>query len=251
MPVPNHDHVDSAHTAQVPIVRLDIFAVPTLHIAGALMRMGLHRITLRRSRNIRFWKLLGTGSGKTFTVRDADPHQWAILTVWNSRSEAEEFSRSSVMNSWLRISDTHATFHMVALSAHGKWAGQTPFGEPVATPVGSSLIAVITRARIKVRWWPEFWRSVPAVSADLHKSAGLLASVGIGEAPLGLQGTFSLWRDNRSVTEFATGRPEHNRVIQRTHETQWYAEELFARFIVVEMTGNLSGTDLDSLLAQR
>jgi hypothetical protein len=88
-----------------------------------------------------------------------------------------------------------------------------------------------------------FWRAVPAVSAELHRSPGLLAAIGIGEAPLGLQGTFSLWSSAHALRDFAHRGPAHRDAVRRTAEEGWYAEELFARFAVVGSHGTLDGRD--------
>ncbi|MEI6404285.1 MAG: monooxygenase [Actinomycetes bacterium] len=217
-------------------VALDIFHVPTSKIPNALFRMGLHRMNLRRIPELKFWKLLGTGSGRTFTMRDADLHHWAILTVWNTQDSADNFASHDVVQSWNAIATEHARIVLLPISSKGTWASQKPFGDPTPRKV-ETRVAALTRASIKVRWWREFWRSVPAVSADLNSTDGLLMSIGIGEAPVGLQGTFSVWRDNDSITQFATRQSPHQKVISRTHETGWYAEELFARFEVVSMSG--------------
>ncbi len=42
----------------------------------ALLRMGYERLSLRSVPGLRFAKLLGTGDGRTFTLRDADPRHW-------------------------------------------------------------------------------------------------------------------------------------------------------------------------------
>ncbi len=202
--------------------------------------MGLDRRHLKSAPDLCFWKLLGTGSGKTFTMRDADIHHWAILTVWPTETSAAEFGSSSVLKRWLRISTEHARVVMNPLSSKGTWASCTPFGDPTPRKV-TTKVAALTRASIKVRWWREFWRSVPPVSDDLNASDGLLLSLGIGEAPVGLQGTFSIWKDNESITQFATRQRAHQLVIAKTHETGWYAEELFARFEVLSITGTYNG----------
>jgi hypothetical protein len=88
-----------------------------------------------------------------------------------------------------------------------------------------------------------FWRSVPPVSADLHRSAGLRFAVGVGEAPVGLQGTFSIWRSGRDLTEFAHRRAPHVEAVRRTAELGWYSEELFARFAVVATEGTFLGRE--------
>ena len=94
--------------------------------------------------------------------------------------------------------------------------------------------------------WPRRSGEPYRRSADrLSTSAGLVASLGIGEAPVGLQGTFSLWESSSALSEFAYGSEEHQRAIKDTRRIGWYAEELFARFAVVEARGTLRGRGID------
>ncbi len=102
-------------------------------------------------------------------------------------------------------------------------------------------MAAITRARIAARKAVIFWRAVPPVSADLRNSAGLRLAIGIGEAPVGLQGTFSLWDSAAAMREFSYRRAPHLEAIRRARIERWYAEELFARFAVLETVGTFSG----------
>jgi hypothetical protein len=102
-------------------------------------------------------------------------------------------------------------------------------------------VAAVTRARIAPRRLVTFWRAVPPVSADLRASDGLRLAVGIGEAPVGLQGTFSLWDSPAALTAFAYQRSPHVEAVRRTAELGWYAEELFARFAVLDVDGTLAG----------
>ncbi|MEI2717802.1 MAG: hypothetical protein V9E98_12585, partial [Candidatus Nanopelagicales bacterium] len=55
---------------------------------------------------------------------------------------------------------------------------------------------------------------------------------------IGLQGTFSVWRDAAALRSFAYESPEHVAVIEQTRSTGWYSEELFARFAVVDVSGD-------------
>ena len=228
------------------VVVLDIWHVPTRHIPRAFFNMGLHRRHLKRTAGLQFWKLLGTGSGRTFTMRDADPHRWGLLTVWPSNVDRATFASSHIMKSWTAIADEHAQLVLAPMSSKGTWARQQPFGNRAPTR-WDGVTAALTRARIKPRWWISFWRSVPPVSRDLHQTPGLLASLGIGEAPVGLQGTFSIWQSNDAITQFASRQEPHQAVVERTHRTQWYAEELFARFQVLEMTGMLDQVNLSTV----
>lgn len=208
--------------------------------------MARQRLSMRKLPGLTFYKLMGTGSGKTFTVRDADVHHWCVLSVWKTQTEASAYAISKPATQWAKIAISQAHLELEPLSAKGTWAKQTPFGNP--TPEKwDGLTAALTRASIKPRWWREFWRSVPPVSQDLNASAGLITSLGIGEAPIGLQGTFSIWESNESITAFSSKQKPHADVIARTHETGWYSEELFARFKVINMSGHFAGLDFSKL----
>jgi hypothetical protein len=204
--------------------------------------MATSRPGLRGTAGLRFAKLLGTGDGRTFTARDADPLHWGLLTVWDDEAAAARFSAGAhrAVDSWRRIASEELTVRMSPVASRGTWARETPFGQPVPRrPDGP--VASITRARIAPRKTLTFWRAVPAVSADLHTVPGLRLAVGIGEAPIGLQGTFSLWRDSDALNEFAHRRQPHRDVVCRTPLEDWYVEELFARFEVLAVDGTFAG----------
>jgi len=213
------------------------------------MRMGLNRWQLRRVPGLQFWKLLGTGTGDTFTVRDADSHHWALLTVWQSAAEAAEFEKSSVVRSWQSIARTSGRLELSPVSSRGTWGGVTPFfaTKPSMT---AAPIAVITRARVKPRYWWRFNRAVPPVSQDLYNRDGVLLRFGIGEAPVGLQGTFSIWRDSEAINNFAYRSAAHTKVVADTETFNWYSEELFARFFVVAAAGTIKGANISAWVAR-
>jgi hypothetical protein len=79
------------------------------------------------------------------------------------------------------------------------------------------------------------------VSDELARSEGLRLRLGIGEAPVGLQGTFSIWRSQADLLAFAYRGEAHQQVVRRTRERGWYAEELFARFAVLDLAGTYQG----------
>ena len=208
--------------------------------------MATDRRGLRATPGLRFAKLLGTGGGRTFTPRDADPLHWGFLAVWDDATSADAFAGHRLHRGWNALARERLDVRMVPLSSRGRWAGREPFGTPLPdgeAPVGP--IAAITRARLRWRRARAFWRASPAVAADLHTGAGPLLAIGIGEAPIGLQGTFSLWRSAAELTEFAYRRAPHAAAIRRTPDEGWYAEELFARLRVITMTGTYRGRRLE------
>lgn len=226
-----------------PFVRLDVWGVSGSSVLGSFLRMGTQRRGVRAVPGLTFAKLLGTGSGETFTMRDADASHWALLSAWVNSASAQAFDSHRVMRTWQRASDEHLRITMEPLVSRGQWSGREPFAVP-DTKAGPGAVAAITRARIKPRLWPRFWSSVPPVSLDLRSDPGVLFTLGIGEAPVGLQGTFSIWRNAKAISDFAYRRPAHAEVVRRTHELNWYAEEMFTRFQVRSVTGTYNGQDV-------
>jgi hypothetical protein len=137
---------------------------------------------------------------------------------------------------WDRLAEARATVDLEPLTSRGTWSGRTPFD---ASNAGSDgMVLALTRARLRPTRAISFWRAIPPVTRDLAAAPGLLARFGIGEAPIGWQGTVSVWRDAADLTRFAYRQPEHRAVIARTPAARWYAEELFARFAVRGIAGD-------------
>jgi hypothetical protein len=205
-------------------VTLHVWRVPPRLVPAAMLRLGLGR---RRPAGVRFAKFLGTGTGVTFGPGDADLTRYAAVTV---SDQAVRFA------GWDRLATAAARVDLEPLSSRGRWSGVEPFGNPAKKADG--MVLVLTRARLRPTRALRFWRAVPAVAAELATAPGLLARFGVGEAPIGWQGTVSVWRDATDLTRFAYRQPEHRAVIARTPADRWYAEELFARFAVRGLTGD-------------
>jgi hypothetical protein len=225
---------------QPAVVSLHIWGVPSRHVPTAVTHMARHRRAARTLPGVQFAKLLGTGTGRTFTPRDADPHHWGVLLCWSDEQGPQRLARSRIARDWDRIADESATWIMRPLSSRGLWAGQKPFGEP-APSRWDGPVAAVTRGRIKPRMWRTFWSSVPPVALDVHDGGGLTFAMGIGEAPVGLQGTFSTWSDGAALSDFAHRRSPHQQVIAQTVQLDWYSEELFARFALLSAEGTVAG----------
>jgi hypothetical protein len=206
-------------------------------VGFALLRMALDRGALRRFSGVRFAKMLGTGKGETFTPRDADATRWGALTVIDS-SKLEALDSSKIVKRWRKNSDGEVRYLVDPISSHGLWAKVNPFD--YLKSVSDGEVVAITRARIKWAQNVRFWKAVPPVTSSLHSSPGLINTIGIGEAPIGLQGTFSHWRSGADLRNFAYKGAAHQEAIAATERHAWYAEELFARFAVREIRGSLS-----------
>ena len=211
--------------------------IKRIDIPFALFRMAIDRTFLRRTKGVTFAKMLGCGKGETFTPTDADPTRWGCLVVI-PENQLAELDDSSTIRAWRKKSVSEFRVLLDPIASTGMWSKQKPF-EPSAPANFQGQVVAITRARIKASQTMRFFKSVPPVTASLHSSPGLISTIGIGEAPIGLQGTFSLWESMQAIKDFAYKGAAHQKAIAQTSEFDWYAEELFARFAVREIRGKI------------
>lgn len=211
--------------------------ITRFNIPFALFRMAIDRTLLRRTNGVTFAKMLGCGKGETFTPTDADPSRWGCLVVI-PENQLAGLDSSSTIRAWRKSCVSEFRVVLDPIAATGMWSKHKPF-EPSASANYDGQVVAITRARIKASQTMRFFKSVPPVTASLHSSPGLISTIGIGEAPIGLQGTFSLWESMQAIKDFAYKGAAHRQAIAQTTEFDWYAEELFARFAVREIRGTI------------
>ena len=227
-----------------PLATLHLFGVHGTGVARAVGRMALDRLLLPGTEGLRFHKLLGTGDGRTFTVRDADPHRWGLFCVWDGAEHVTRFEdRSRAYRGWSSIADETWRADLAPLRWKGAWSRRDPFeGLVPATPgPGDAPVAALTRARIRPSRWRSFWSAVPQVAVAAGEAPGRRFAIGIGEAPVGLQATFSVWDSADALERFAYRGEAHRDVIRRTHTSGWYAEEMFVRFSITSTSGTVDG----------
>jgi hypothetical protein len=212
------------------------------HASAAFGHLGLDRRLLRHTPGLVFWRLLGTGSGRD-TGPGADLRRTALFAVWHDEAALDEFlGASPVAGRWQRAHERY-TVRLRGLGGHGTWRGVDVLGAIERAVEGTGPVAAVTRADVRLRHWRTFARAGEPVNAELQGAGGLLAVVGVGEAPVGRQGTFSLWRSAKDLAAFAYRMPEHAAVVRRTRIERWYGEELFARFHPYASDGTWDGHD--------
>jgi hypothetical protein len=189
-----------------------------------------------------FWRLLGTGRGRD-TGLGIDPLRTAVFAVWEDDGALERFlAHSPVAGRWADAEEAY-TVRLRTLGGHGTWRGCDIAGEVARAAPGPGPVAVLTRATVHLRSWKPFMAAGHRVSAEVASAPGLLAVVGVGEAPVGRQATFSLWRDVTDARAFAYSAPRHVEAVRRTRIDGWYGEQLFARFRPYGSVGTWDGVD--------
>ncbi|GAB5564403.1 MAG: hypothetical protein Wins2KO_14660 [Winogradskyella sp.] len=203
----------------------------------ALGRMGRPPLLKSTIEGLSFWKALGSGSGNGFSIWP-DFSTFGLLTVFNSEHDAKAFLASHIMDEYTKDSENFSHLLMHTVKAHGEWSNQSPF-ESSATFDQSKPLAVITRATIKPKLAYKFWKYVPSVSKSMDGHKGLIYSKGIGEWPILMQATFSLWQKGEDMMAYAYKNQKHADMVKKTRELGWYSEELFSRFHPFEIQGDL------------
>jgi hypothetical protein len=208
----------------------------------AMARLGTDRRHLRHAGGLVFWRLLGSGRGRD-TGFGIDPLRTAVFAVWEDDAALDEFlDRSPMARRWTRAEEAY-TVRLRGLGGHGTWRGCDVVGELAPAAPGPGPVAVLTRATVRLRSWRPFVAAGHAVSTEVGSAPGLLAVLGMGEAPLGRQATFSLWRDVTDARAFAYAAPRHVDAVRRTRLDGWYGEQLFARLRPYGSVGTWDGID--------
>jgi hypothetical protein len=225
----------------VPVIAS--FHLTTVRRAAApigLARLGTDRLRLGRVDGVRFWRLLGTGRGSD-TGPGVDLRRTARFALWDDEAALDRFLVSRLA----RHAGTEEQYvvRMTAIGGHGRWNGFDVVGAFEPSTPSNGPIAVVTRARVHPKHWRTFAAASRPVSRELQGARGLLAVCGIGEAPVGRQATFSMWRSPDDARNYAYGAELHRAVMSRTRAEGWYGEELFATFAIVGATGTWGGRD--------
>lgn len=204
-----------------------------------LGQMGAARLSLMRMPDVGFWKLCGSGTGEGFTPRP-NTAVWAILATWpDAKTARAQIATAPVFRRWQAHASESWTILLEPTSTRGKWSGKEPFTATASTPSGP--IVALTRATMRTSTFLRFWRRVPDISAAIGQDPNVIFKIGIGEMPLLHQATFSIWPDAASMAQFARGNGPHGRAIQAVRAENWFAEELYARFRILDDWGSWGG----------
>jgi spheroidene monooxygenase len=224
----------------IQTVSLSLFRFATLPARlWVFGQMGAARLSLARLPEIGFWKLCGSGTGQGFTPKP-NLGVWAILATWPDPETARKaMAEAPVYRRWRAHAAEDWTILMEPTSARGLWSGVAPF-TPTAAPNTGRVVA-LTRASMRLRSFLRFWRRVPDISAVIGQDPNVIFKIGIGEVPLLHQITFSIWPDTASMAHFARGNGPHGRAIAAVREEDWFAEELYARFRILDDWGTWEG----------
>jgi spheroidene monooxygenase len=192
---------------------------------------------LRGVPGLRFAKALGSGHGGGFGLRPSLSRQ-GLFAVFDAQAAADAFVASAVIESYRAHAEELCLLKLRAISCRGRWGGQT-IGVQAAAAAGGA-VASLTRASIRPHKARRFWAHSPSAEEALRRADGCLLAVGLGEAPLLRQATFSLWRDQAAMDVYARGGA-HGQAIRGALREGWFSESMFVRFAPLSISGRWQG----------
>jgi spheroidene monooxygenase len=228
----------------VVVILLVDFA--TQHRGWGWLRLVQGTTLFREVPGLLFVKVMGSGHGGGFGLRPSSSHQ-GLICMFASQSEAEAFMRGTEVQAYVSRAREHWLGLMAVTSIRGQWDqqswGLTPVGS-VDVPDGAP-VAALTRGTIRAAKAVSFWRYAPPAQVDLGHADGCQLAMGLGEAPLVRQCTFSVWDSTESMVAYAH-QGAHKVAIAAAVKHDYFSESMFARMRVLAMYGNWRGRQFGS-----
>ncbi len=210
------------------------------HWAWGWRRIAFSRWRPPPARGLRFIKTLGSGRDGGFGLLPSPSHQ-GLFCLFDDDASANEFIASSpVVDQYRAFADDCLLLTLRPSSSRGTWDGVAIAPGP-PMPAGAP-VAALTRASIRPAAAVSFWRHAPAAQAGLAGAPGCALAIGLGEAPLLRQATFSLWQDAAAMDAYArTGA--HQQAIRAAWQHRLFSESMFVRFAPISLQGRWKGRD--------
>ena len=214
-------------------------------LAWGFMRLVLGDRPLRHTPGLVFSRLMGSGQEGGFVLRPGLDHH-GLFMLFDEEAAADRFiEHSSVLAGYRVHARECCVLKMRATSCRGTWSGRSI--RPTRAAPGQGPVAALTRGSVRLsRLWP-FWRHSPATQASVAHAPGCELAMGLGEAPLLRQATFSLWRDQAAMDAYARSGP-HLQAIQAASQGRHLSESMFVRFVPIAIQGTWKGRRFDHLM---
>jgi hypothetical protein len=211
-------------------------------VAWGLSRLVRGERALGEVPGLRFARVLGSGRDGGFGLKPGLDHQ-GLMCFFDDEDSARAFAEeAAVMRAYRDHADEMLLALLRATSCRGSWSGASL--TVTAQPQADAPMAALTRASIRLRHATAFWQHAPATHDGIARAEGCRLAVGLGEAPLLRQATFSLW-DNAQAMDAYARSGAHLAAIQGAYQQGWFSESMFVRFAPIEISGEWHGKRYD------
>jgi quinol monooxygenase YgiN len=224
--------------------RDDVIVLLLAELAPGALLWGWSRIVLRSwplraVPGLRFSRALGSGQRGGFGLKPSLSRQ-GLFAVFDGEAAADAFLAGNDVEAYRAHASELCVVKLRAISCRGSWGGQRVGVSAQAVP--GAPVASLTRASIKPLKALRFWSRSPPAEAALERTQGCLLAMGLGEAPLLRQATFSVWENQAAMDAYArTGA--HQEAIRASVQGDFFSESMFVRFVPLQIRGRWKGRD--------
>lgn len=230
--------------APAPLLRDDVVVLLLAVFAPGRRPWGWWRFVLGRRpfaplAGLRFSKILGSGFEGGFGLKPSvDRH--GLFLVFDGEAGADAMLGSDLVRAYRDHAHELLTAKLRATSSKGSWDG---FRIGIsAEPPAAGAMAALTRASIRPSRVHRFWPLAPGSQTSLEAAAGCRLAVGLGEAPVLRQATFSIWDSVPAMDAYARSGA-HQKAIQDAYAGNFFSESMFVRFAPLAIAGRWKGVD--------
>ena len=242
------DPVTMAVSGVVVVLLVDFLRA---HQGWGWMRLVQGAAAFKDTPGLLFTKVMGSGHEGGFVLRPSATHQ-GLVCMFENAEQADQFIDSAAVKAYAERAKSIFVSALAVTSARGSWDGRawdaTPperLGKYLDMDTQAAGMAALTRASIRPAKAVAFWRYAPAAQDDLKNAPGCELAMGLGEAPLVRQCTFSVWKDTPSMVDYAhTGA--HQQAIAAAYKNDFFSESMFVRMRVLLRQGQWSGVMSDA-----
>jgi len=233
---------DARNAPPRSLQRDDVIVLLLAELAPGALLWGWSRIVLRdwplrAVPGLRFAKALGSGQRGGFGLKPSLSRQ-GLFAVFEHEDAADAFLAGPTVQAYRAHAGELCLVKLRATSCRGSWGGQA-IG--VSAKVDPGLpVAALTRASIRPLKALRFWSRSPPAEAALERAEGCLLAMGLGEAPLLRQATFSVWESQAAMDAYARSGA-HQEAIRASLQGDWFSESMFVRFVPLQITGCWKG----------
>lgn len=208
------------------------------HWPWSWSRLAFSRWFPDQAPGLKFIKTLGSGRGGGFGLAPSASYQ-GVFCLFDELEQAQAFEAdAALVNRYRMRSDECLSLILQPANARGAWDGVSLQAGPAIEP--DAPLAALTRASIRPSAAAAFWRYAPAAQAGLVDAEGCELAIGLGEAPLLRQATFSLWKNAAAMDAYArTGA--HEQAIRAAWRHSFFSESMFVRFAPLSLRGTWNG----------
>lgn len=222
--------------------RDDVAVLLLAELAPGALLWGWSRIVLRGGplravQGLRLARALGSGQRGGFGLKPSLTRQ-GLFTVFDGEAAADAFLAGDTVQSYRSHARELCLAKLRATSCRGSWGGQS-IGVSAKVPIGQPM-ASLTRASIRPHKALRFWNRSPPAEAALERAQGCLLAMGLGEAPLLRQATFSVWESQAAMDAYARSGA-HQEAIRASMQDDWFSESMFVRFVPLQLSGRWKG----------